>query len=206
MLKQMLLIGAAAVSFPALAQTTPPASDPMNPPTTTEPAPMPDTTSPAPAPDTTTPDTTSPAPTPAPPAATEPAPADAAATPTQIAQIVEQEFPTYDGDKNGDLNEAEFGAWMKKLRAATDPAADVESAEVTSWIGQAFASADGDKSGGVNKTELTGFLSRGAEKRLAGWCGRRSDPAAASPFMPRAPAARPQRSSAGARCRRDRAS
>lgn len=157
MLKQMLLIGAAAVSFPALAQTTPPASDPMNPPTTTEPAPMPDTT---------TPDTTTPAPAPetsTPPAATEPAPSGAAAaTPTQIAQIVDQEFPTYDGDKNGDLNEAEFGAWMKKLRAATDPAADVESAEVTSWIGQAFASADGDKSGGVNKTELTGFLSRGA--------------------------------------------
>ncbi|HET6525970.1 calcium-binding protein [Sphingopyxis sp.] len=157
MLKQMLLIGAAAVSLPALAQTTPPASDPMNPPTTTEPAPMPDTT---------TPDTTTPAPAPeasTPPAATEPAPSDsAAATPTQIAQIVDQEFPTYDGDKNGDLNEAEFGAWMKKLRAATDPAADVESAEVTSWIGQAFASADGDKSGGVNKAELTGFLSRGA--------------------------------------------
>lgn len=157
MLKQMLLIGAAAVSFPALAQTTPPASDPMNPPTTTEPAPMPDTT---------TPDTTTPAPAPAPdsstpPAATEPAPSGAA-TPTQIAQIVDQEFPTYDGDKNGDLNETEFGAWMKKLRAATDPAADVESAEVKSWIGQAFASADGDKSGGVNKTELTGFLSRGA--------------------------------------------
>ena len=156
MLKQMLLIGAAAaVSFPALAQTTPPASDPMNPPTTTEPAPMPDTT---------TPDTTAPAPAPdssTPPAATEPA-QSGAATPTQIAQIVDQEFPTYDGDKNGDLNEAEFGAWMKKLRAATDPAADVESAEVKSWIGQAFASADGDKSGGVNKTELTGFLSRGA--------------------------------------------
>ncbi|HWW57308.1 MAG TPA: calcium-binding protein, partial [Sphingopyxis sp.] len=97
-----------------------------------------------------------------PPAASEPAPSGAAATPTQIAQIVEQEFPTYDGDKNGDLNEAEFGAWMKKLRAATDPSADVESADVKTWIGQAFASADGDKSGGVNKTELTGFLSRGA--------------------------------------------
>src|SRR3546814_2492472 len=96
------------------------------------------------------------------PAATEPAPADAAATPTQIAQIVEQEFPTYDGDQNGDLNEAEFGAWMKKLRAATDPSADVESAEVTSWIGQGLASADGEKSGGVHKTELTRFLSRGA--------------------------------------------
>lgn len=158
MLKQMLLIGVAAVSFPALAQETPPASDPMNPPTTTEPV----TPAPEPAPDTTSPDT---APVPdssTPPAATEPAPSSSAATPGQIAQIVDQEFPTYDGDKNGDLNEAEFGAWMKKLRAATDPAADVESAEVTSWIGQAFASADSDKSGGVSKTELVGFLSRGA--------------------------------------------
>lgn len=144
MLKQMLLIGAAAVSFPALAQTTAPASDPTAAPATAEPAPA---TEPAPAPDAS-----------APSASSQPA----AATPTQIAQIVEQEFPTYDGDKNGDLNTAEFGAWMKKLRAATDPSADVESAEVKTWIGQAFASADGDKSGAVNKTELTGFLSRGA--------------------------------------------
>jgi hypothetical protein len=143
MLKQMLLIGAAAVSFPALAQSTPPA-DPASPPTASEPAP-------APAPETSAPAATS-----------QPAPSGTAASPTQIAQIVDQEFPTYDGDKNGDLNEAEFGAWMKKLRAATDPSADVESAEVKTWIGQAFASADGDKSGAVNKTELTGFLSRGA--------------------------------------------
>ena len=150
MLKQMLLVGAAALSFPALAQTTAPASDTANPPTATEPAPAPEATSPAPDASTT------------PPASSQPAPSGGAATPTQIAQIVEQEFPTYDGDKNGDLNQAEFGAWMKKLRAATDPSADVESAEVKSWIGQAFASADGDKSGGVNKTELTGFLSRGA--------------------------------------------
>jgi hypothetical protein len=125
MLKQMLLIGAAAVSFPALAQSTPPA-DPASPPTASEPAPGPasttppaDTaTTPAPAPDASTP----------PAAAGQPAPSGAAATPTQIAQIVDQEFPTYDGDKNGDLNEAEFGAWMKKLRTATDPSVDPESA------------------------------------------------------------------------------
>lgn len=156
MLKQMLLIGAAAVSFPVLAQTTAPASDPTAPPAASEPAPASDATTPpaepAPAPDASTP----------PASPSEPAPSGAAATPTQIAQIVEQEFPTYDGDKNGDLNAAEFGAWMKKLRAATDPSADVESAEVKTWIGQAFASADGDKSGAVNKAELTGFLSRGA--------------------------------------------
>lgn len=150
MLKTILLIGAAAVSFPALAQMTPPASDPTNPPTTTEPAPMPDSTSPAPAPD-----------APTPPAASEPAPSGTAATPAQISQIVDQEFPTYDGDANGSLNDAEFGAWMKKLRVATDPTADPESAEVKAWIGKAYAAADADKSGGVDKAELTAFLSRG---------------------------------------------
>ena len=51
---------------------------------------------------------------------------------------------------------------MKKLRAATEPGVDPESADVKTWIGQAFAAADADKSGAVNKTELTGFLSRGA--------------------------------------------
>ena len=138
MLKQMLLIGAAAVSFPALAQAAPPASDPTAPPPASEPAPAPD-------------------------ASTQPAPASGQpATATQVAQIVEQEFPTYDADSTGDLNEAEFGAWMKKLRAATDPAADTESAEVKTWIGQAFAAADSDKSKSVSKTELTSFLSRGA--------------------------------------------
>lgn len=157
MLKQLLLIGAAAASIPALAQTTPPASDPANPPTTTEPAnptPMPDTPdtadTPAPAPDASTP-----------PTASEPAPSGTTATPAQIAQIVDREFPTYDGDGNGDLSDAEFAAWMKKLRAATDPSADPESAEVKAWIGQAYAAADADKSGGVSKAELTAFLSRG---------------------------------------------
>ncbi|MBW8295769.1 MAG: calcium-binding protein [Sphingopyxis sp.] len=156
MLKQMLLIGVAAVSFPALAQTTAPAADPMAPPTASEPAPAPDTTvptNPAPAPN---PDAS------APPATAQSAPSSAAATPTQIAQIVDTEFPTYDADADGDLNEAEFSAWMKKLRAATEPGVDPESADVKTWIGQAFAAADVDKSGAVNKTELTGFLSRGA--------------------------------------------
>ncbi|WP_188237151.1 EF-hand domain-containing protein [Sphingopyxis sp. LK2115] len=153
MLKQLLLIGAAAVAVPAFAQATPPTSDPANAPTTMEPAtpaPMPDTTSPAPAPDAS-----------APPDASEPASSGTAATPAQIAGIVDQEFPTYDGDGNGELSDAEFAAWMKKLRAATDPGVDPESAEVKAWIGQAYAAADTDKSGGVNKAELTAFLSRG---------------------------------------------
>lgn len=145
MLKQALLIGAAVVSFPALAQNTAPA-DPTAPPPTeqTDPA--------APAPDST------------PPAgeAAKPAPSGTAATPAQIAQIVDREFASYDGDKSSDLNQSEFAAWMKKLRTATEPSIDPESEQVKTWIGQAWAAADADKSGAVSKEELTGFLSRGA--------------------------------------------
>lgn len=164
MLKQVLLIGAAAISFPALAQEAPPSPGTTPPTEQPEAAPMPDS---APAPT----DTTAPAPTepatdtmaPAQTAPASPAPSSsAAATPAQIAQIVETEFPTYDGDKSGDLSSAEFGAWMKKLRTAQDPAVDPESADVKSWIDQAYGAADADKSGSVTKEELVAFLSRGA--------------------------------------------
>jgi hypothetical protein len=143
----MLLIGAAAISVPAFAQEQP-ATDPTAPPPTEQPAPTP------PADDMTTP--------PAGDMAAQPAPSGTAATPGQVARIVDQEFPTYDSDANGELNEAEFAAWMKKLRAATDPSVDTESEAVKTWIGQAYAAADADKSGGVNKAELTSFLTRGA--------------------------------------------
>lgn len=149
MLKQMLMIGAAAVSFPALAQEQP--METPTPPTPEQAEPLP-----APAPEADVP----PADSAAPPA--EPAPSGNAATPAQIAQIVDQEFPTYDGDASGELNETEFAAWMKKLRAATDPAVDVESEEVKGWISQAWTVADADGSGGISKEELTAFLSRGA--------------------------------------------
>lgn len=166
MLKQVLLIGAAAISFPALAQEAPPSPGTTPPTEQPEAAPMPDS-APAPA-DTTAPAPTEPAtdtmaPASEAPAQTAPAPSSsAAATPAQIAQIVETEFPTYDGDKSGDLSSAEFGAWMKKLRTAQDPAVDPESADVKSWIDQAYGAADADKSGSVTKEELVAFLSRGA--------------------------------------------
>ncbi|WP_288988587.1 calcium-binding protein [uncultured Sphingopyxis sp.] len=162
MLKQVLLIGAAAISFPALAQEAPPSPGTTPPTEQPEAAPMPDS---APAPtDTTAPPapTDTMAPASEAPAQTAPAPSSsAAATPAQIAQIVETEFPTYDGDKSGDLSAAEFGAWMKKLRTAQDPAVDPESADVKSWIDQAYGAADADKSGSVTKEELVAFLSRG---------------------------------------------
>lgn len=183
MLKTMLLIGAAAVSFPALAQnqpadtTTRPASQPSEPAAeNTQPTPTPEAAQPAPAPDAAQP-TPAPAPDAAttPPAAAEPAPpageatttaqsapSGTAATPTQVAQIVNSEFPTYDADSSAELSEVEFGTWMKKLRAASEPTVDVESAEVKTWIGQAYGAADADKNGTVSKEELTAFLSKGA--------------------------------------------
>lgn len=152
MMKHLLIIGAAAISVPAFAQNTP-AADPASPPPTEQPDPS--TSQPTPAPGAET----------APPAGsatTQPAPSGSAATPAQIAQIVNSEFPTYDADKSGDLNQAEFAAWMKKLRTATEPSVDPESEQVKTWIGQAWTAADADKSGAVSKEELTGFLSRGA--------------------------------------------
>lgn len=141
MLKYLLVAGAAALSVPALAQETAPT----------------DMTAPPPA--------EQPAPESAPPAGeatAQPAPSGTAANGAQIAQIIDNEFPSYDGDKTGDLNQVEFAAWMKKLRTATEPTVDPESEQVKSWIGQAWTAADGDKSGAVSKEELTAFLSRGA--------------------------------------------
>lgn len=158
MLKHMLLAGAVAISFPALAQNQP-VEDPTAPPPPEQSEPVPSTTEPAPIPESAPP--ADPAPETAAPTA-EPAPSGTAATASQVAQIVDQEFPTYDADANGNLSETEFAAWMKKLRAATDPSVDTESDDVRTWIGQAFAAADADKSGGVDKAELTNFLSRGA--------------------------------------------
>lgn len=177
MLKTMLLIGAAAISFPALAQdqpadptappaqtdSAPPASQPSEPATeATQPAPAPEAAQPAPAPDASTPPAAEPAPPAGEATTAQSAPSGSAATPAQVAQIVDKEFPTYDADSSAELSEVEFAGWMKKLRAASEPTVDVESAEVQTWIGQAWGAADADKNGTVSKEELTAFLSRGA--------------------------------------------
>ncbi|MCR5871504.1 MULTISPECIES: EF-hand domain-containing protein [unclassified Sphingomonas] len=185
MLKSILLASAVAISAPALAQDMP---DPQTPPTqeqpapgeTTEPVPQ-EVPAPAPQPDaepvpeaTPTPEPTptptpSPTPTPEPQAAeqaqaTQPAqqPAQQPANAEQIAQIVDQGFPTYDKDADGSLKQEEFGAWMVALRSATEPAFTGESAADKEWLGKALASADADKSGGVSKDELKAFLAPAA--------------------------------------------
>jgi len=80
---------------------------------------------------------------------------------TQVAQVVDTEFATYDKNKDGVLSRAEFGDWMVALKTASDPSTKAEAASTKTWVGQAFASADKDRSKTVSKTELTGFLSQG---------------------------------------------
>ncbi|WP_343890726.1 EF-hand domain-containing protein [Sphingomonas oligophenolica] len=80
----------------------------------------------------------------------------------QIAQVVNTEFPSYDKDKNGTLNEVEFGAWMVALKEKSDPTTKPDSPATKAWVDQAFASADKDKNKVLTKSELTGFLSQGA--------------------------------------------
>jgi len=156
MIKQVLLASAVLMSVPTMAQDKAPAQ-------TTAPV-----TQDAPATATVTPANPSIA-------ATQAAPADPAtqtaqttaeagqpASGTQIAQIIEAEFPKYDKDGKGQLTEKQFGEWMVALRSASEPGVTADKPEVKSWIKQAFAQADKDKSKAVTKAELTSFLSQSA--------------------------------------------
>ena len=80
---------------------------------------------------------------------------------SQIAQVVDTQFPTYDKDGDGKLNKAEFAQWMVALKSQTDPSTKAEAPATKKWVGSAFAQADTDKDKTVSKTELTGFLSQG---------------------------------------------
>ncbi len=182
MLKYILLAGAVTISVPVLAQDKP-ASSTTAPTTQVSPA----QTAPAPATpvNTAQPQTVTPADpmatAPVSPAtmqdsqaATQQVQADPTAQPAQqaaaapvtgaaqIAQVVNSEFPTYDKDKNGTLDESEFGAWMIALKEKSDPSTKPDSPATRAWVDQAFASADKDKNKTLSKAELTGFLSQGA--------------------------------------------
>ena len=186
MLKYVLLAGAMTISVPALAQSKP-AATPTAPTTQVSPAQTVPEAAPVPAapantaqPQTVTPADpmaaapASPAPAQDAQAATQQVPADPAVQPAQqaatapvtgaaqIAQVVNTEFPTYDKDKSGTLNQSEFGAWMVALKEKSDPSTKPDSLATKAWVAQAFASADKDKSKSLSKAELTGFLSQGA--------------------------------------------
>lgn len=163
MKKAILLCAAMGFAVPAFAQSpqTPPQASPV-----TQAAPV---QSEAPAPT----DPSVAASAQAAPTATAQAPAQTTGEPatqtaqqpaaggTQVAQVVDTEFATYDKDKNGVLSKAEFSDWMVALKTASDPSTKAEAASTKTWVGQAFASADKDRSKTVSKTELTGFLSQG---------------------------------------------
>lgn len=150
MMKYAFLAGAMMVSAPVLAQTTTaPAQT-----TTAEPQSAPATTAdPAQA--------ATPAADPTAPTQAAPAEGQVQATGSQIAQVVDTQFPTYDKDGDGQLSKAEFTQWMVALKSQTDPSTKAEAPATKKWVGTAFAQADTDKSKKVSKTELTGFLSQG---------------------------------------------
>ncbi len=143
MVKYALLIGAVALSAPALSQTAPAAPSTMS---AQSSAPM--QTSPQPAP--------AGAMQAAPSAPVAPQPV----TENQVARIIDAEFPTY--DKNGDsmLSAVEFGTWMTALKSKSGSAESAATPESRKWLDAAFAQADTDKSKSLTKTELTGFLTK----------------------------------------------
>lgn len=175
MLKSILLASAVAISAPAFAQDvpqqqTPPPQEQPAPTESTEPVPQ-EAPAPAPQPEAEVTPAPTPAPTPSPTPTPTPEPqaqaeasqpAQQPANAAQIAQIVDQGFPTYDKDGDGNLTGEEFGSWMVALRSATEPAFTGESAADKEWLTRALAAADADKSGGVTNPELKTFLAPAA--------------------------------------------
>lgn len=83
----------------------------------------------------------------------EPQPANDSAA---IEQFVEQQFPSYDGDGDGELSQTEFAAWMAPMHQAEKP--DADAAAASAWAAQAFAQADTDGNAMVSKDELKTLL------------------------------------------------
>ena len=146
MLKYALLAGVMTIASPALAQqttnTAPTQATTQNAPQTQAPAGSPATDAQPPA---TPMDSATAAAAPADAtqtAAAQPATTQPATGADQVASVVETEFPTYDANKDGKLEKAEFASWMVKLKQASDPKATATDAKTKSWVNSAFAQAD----------------------------------------------------------------
>jgi len=87
-------------------------------------------------------------------------PATPASASAQVSAVINSEFPVYDADKSGELNEAEFSKWLVALKTKEleTTGKTMPQADLTAWASAAFASADTDKSTMVSKPELTRFL------------------------------------------------
>lgn len=156
MLRQLIVTSAFVLAVPAAVQAqTAPATPPApksGPPATTDPATPPETRT-TPAEPATSADPTAP---------TTPA-TTAATSPQTPSEILSAEFPTYDGDKSGDLNRQEFSKWMLALRekSAKPDEKKKTQAELDTWAGTAFKEADTDKNKKVTQAELGVFLKAG---------------------------------------------
>ena len=78
-----------------------------------------------------------------------------------VTQLIEIEFPSYDVDKSGDLNQSEFSKWVLALHSKAEQAQAATAMDTKAkmtWAKNAFATADADKSKKVTKVELNAFL------------------------------------------------
>jgi hypothetical protein len=77
-----------------------------------------------------------------------------------VKKLVDAEFPAYDANSSGDLEQVEFSKWVLALHGASgDPkAAAMDDAAKAQWAKAAFTSADADKSKKVSKAEMSTFL------------------------------------------------
>ena len=146
MIRAILFTTALALTAPAMAQQTMGADPAMSPatPQTAQPA-APQTAQPAPA----QPQSATPA---------QPAPA------ASVASIVDSEFPAYDANSDGQLDQSEFSRWMVALKSQEMKATgqQLPADQVTAWANGAFSTADADKSSMISKPELITYLSAGA--------------------------------------------
>lgn len=81
-----------------------------------------------------------------------------------VASIVDTEFPAYDGNKDGQLDQSEFSRWMVALKDQEMKATGktLPADQVSAWASGAFTTADKDKSVSISKPELISYLSGGA--------------------------------------------
>ena len=76
-----------------------------------------------------------------------------------VQKLVDAEYPSYDANKNGTLDQAEFGKWVLALYAASgDAKAPQDAAAKDKWSKAAFATADTDKNKTISKAEMNVFL------------------------------------------------
>ncbi|QUT03847.1 EF-hand domain-containing protein [Sphingobium phenoxybenzoativorans] len=83
---------------------------------------------------------------------------------SSVQSIVDSEFPAYDANQSGQLEQPEFIKWMVALKdqemKATGKA--LPASEISAWASGAFTSADADGSGAVSKEELVKYLTGGS--------------------------------------------